>query len=230
MEQYGTQTLRVCRLYLHNGALAQDAAQESFLRLWRALDSVRTGGWIDGPFDEFCPVAPGETLTGSVHALYGEGITGSTVSTTCKVLAEDGEVHFVHLSFELLRADGTVTRPVETEFTLPGYVLRVTEANFAPGSSRVAFEVIPENPEDTHFDAEGDRGRLYRRYAVLAGDGEDLCLTRETTLEFGRNEDGVLSYVFLCNPLPRVPEQITIVPLSGGEYVMEEAVEVRIEN
>ena len=44
MEEHGTQVLRVCRLYLHDGALAQDAAQESFLRLWRALDSVRTGG------------------------------------------------------------------------------------------------------------------------------------------------------------------------------------------
>ena len=64
---------------------------------------------------------------------------------------------------------------------------------------------------------------------MLAEGEEDLILTRESALEFGRNEDGVLSYVFLCNPLPRVPERITIVPLSGGEYGMDEAVEVRIE-
>ena len=43
METYGTNVLRVCFLYLHDHALAQDAAQTTFLKAWKALDRLRTG-------------------------------------------------------------------------------------------------------------------------------------------------------------------------------------------
>lgn len=42
METYGTNVLRVCFLYLHDHALAQDAAQTTFLKAWKALDRLRT--------------------------------------------------------------------------------------------------------------------------------------------------------------------------------------------
>ena len=41
METYGTNVLRVCFLYLHDHALAQDAAQTTFLNAWRSLDRFR---------------------------------------------------------------------------------------------------------------------------------------------------------------------------------------------
>ena len=41
METYGTNVLRVCFLYLHDHALAQDAAQTTFLKAWKALDRFR---------------------------------------------------------------------------------------------------------------------------------------------------------------------------------------------
>lgn len=41
METYGTNVLRVCFLYLHDHALAQDAAQTTFLKAWKALDRLR---------------------------------------------------------------------------------------------------------------------------------------------------------------------------------------------
>ena len=41
METYGTHVLRVCFLYLHDHALAQDAAQTTFLKAWKSLDRFR---------------------------------------------------------------------------------------------------------------------------------------------------------------------------------------------
>ncbi len=37
-EQYGTDVLRLCFTYLHNRPDAEDAAQETFLKIWRKLD------------------------------------------------------------------------------------------------------------------------------------------------------------------------------------------------
>ena len=42
MSTYGTNVLRVCFLYLHDHALAQDAAQTTFLKAWQALDTLRS--------------------------------------------------------------------------------------------------------------------------------------------------------------------------------------------
>lgn len=44
METYGTNVLRVCFLYLHDHALAQDAAQTTFLKAWQALGKLREEG------------------------------------------------------------------------------------------------------------------------------------------------------------------------------------------
>lgn len=41
MNTYGTNVLRVCFLYLHDHALAQDAAQTTFMKAWSALDRLR---------------------------------------------------------------------------------------------------------------------------------------------------------------------------------------------
>ena len=41
MQTYGTQVLRVCYLYLHDHALAQDAAQTTFMKAWQALHTLR---------------------------------------------------------------------------------------------------------------------------------------------------------------------------------------------
>ncbi len=43
MDAYGSSVLRVCYLYLKDYALAQDAAQTTFLKVWRALDTLREG-------------------------------------------------------------------------------------------------------------------------------------------------------------------------------------------
>ena len=43
METHGTNVLRVCFLYLHDHALAQDAAQTTFMKAWQALDRLRSG-------------------------------------------------------------------------------------------------------------------------------------------------------------------------------------------
>lgn len=41
MNEYGDQMLRLCAMYLRDTALAEDAAQETFLRAYRALDRFR---------------------------------------------------------------------------------------------------------------------------------------------------------------------------------------------
>jgi RNA polymerase sigma-70 factor (ECF subfamily) len=41
MDAYGSGILRLCRLYLKDAALAEDAAQEAFLRAYRGLASFR---------------------------------------------------------------------------------------------------------------------------------------------------------------------------------------------
>ena len=41
MEEHGDSILRLCALYLRDSALAEDAAQETFLRAYRALDRFR---------------------------------------------------------------------------------------------------------------------------------------------------------------------------------------------
>ena len=38
---YGTAVKRMCLLYLHDLSLAEDAAQETFLKAWRAYDTFR---------------------------------------------------------------------------------------------------------------------------------------------------------------------------------------------
>ena len=41
VEQYQTDLLRMCYLYLHDAELARDAVQETYLKAYRALDSFR---------------------------------------------------------------------------------------------------------------------------------------------------------------------------------------------
>ena len=42
METYGTQVKRLCCLYLRDASLAEDAAQETFIKAWRSLASFRS--------------------------------------------------------------------------------------------------------------------------------------------------------------------------------------------
>ena len=44
MQTHGSDVLRLCYLYLKDHALAQDAAQTTFVKAWRALSSLREGG------------------------------------------------------------------------------------------------------------------------------------------------------------------------------------------
>lgn len=44
MQTYGSNVLRVCYLYLKDHALAQDAAQTTFVKAWQALSTLREGG------------------------------------------------------------------------------------------------------------------------------------------------------------------------------------------
>lgn len=44
MQTYGSDVLRVCYLYLKDHALAQDAAQTTFVKAWKALSTLREGG------------------------------------------------------------------------------------------------------------------------------------------------------------------------------------------
>lgn len=41
MATYGTQVKRLCCLYLRDASLAEDAAQETFIKAWRSLASFR---------------------------------------------------------------------------------------------------------------------------------------------------------------------------------------------
>ncbi|MBQ8554960.1 MAG: sigma-70 family RNA polymerase sigma factor [Clostridia bacterium] len=43
MDVYGSSVLRVCYLYLRDYALAQDAAQTTFMKVWQSLDTLRSG-------------------------------------------------------------------------------------------------------------------------------------------------------------------------------------------
>lgn len=43
METYGSNVLRICYLYLKDHALAQDAAQTTFVKAWQALRTLRDG-------------------------------------------------------------------------------------------------------------------------------------------------------------------------------------------
>ncbi len=44
MDEYGNSVVRVCFLFLKDRQLAQDAAQESFVKAWRAMDSLKDNG------------------------------------------------------------------------------------------------------------------------------------------------------------------------------------------
>lgn len=44
MTEYGDCVVRVCFLFLKDRQLAQDASQETFIKAWRALDSLREDG------------------------------------------------------------------------------------------------------------------------------------------------------------------------------------------
>lgn len=44
MTQYGDAVLRMCYMLLRDRELARDATQESFLKAYRALDTLRSGG------------------------------------------------------------------------------------------------------------------------------------------------------------------------------------------
>ena len=44
MDEYGNSVVRVCFLFLKDRQLAQDAAQESFVKAWRAIDSLKNNG------------------------------------------------------------------------------------------------------------------------------------------------------------------------------------------
>lgn len=41
MRRYGDALVRMCCLYLHDAALAQDAAQDTFVKAWRRLETFR---------------------------------------------------------------------------------------------------------------------------------------------------------------------------------------------
>ena len=41
MEEYGTQLLRMCAVYLHDDNLAQDAVQDTFMKVYRYLPTFR---------------------------------------------------------------------------------------------------------------------------------------------------------------------------------------------
>ena len=41
MEEYGTQLLRMCAVYLHDCDLAQDAVQDTFIKAYRHMDAFR---------------------------------------------------------------------------------------------------------------------------------------------------------------------------------------------
>lgn len=73
METYGTQVLRVCFLYLHDHALAQDAAQTTFLKAWKALDHLRTDAsektWLMAIAVNTCR----STLRSREYRLYAHG-------------------------------------------------------------------------------------------------------------------------------------------------------------
>ena len=43
MRAYGSQLVRLCYVCLRDADLAHDAAQEAFLKAWRALDTLRAG-------------------------------------------------------------------------------------------------------------------------------------------------------------------------------------------
>lgn len=43
MQTYGTQVKRLCCLYLKDMSLAEDAAQETFIKAWRSLETFRGG-------------------------------------------------------------------------------------------------------------------------------------------------------------------------------------------
>lgn len=43
MQTYGTQVKRLCCLYLKDVSLAEDAAQETFIKAWRSLGTFRGG-------------------------------------------------------------------------------------------------------------------------------------------------------------------------------------------
>ena len=43
MRRYGDALVRMCRLYLHDAALAQDAAQDTFVKAWKKMGTFRGG-------------------------------------------------------------------------------------------------------------------------------------------------------------------------------------------
>ena len=44
MSEYGDSVIRVCFLFLKDRQLAQDASQETFIKAWNAMDSLREDG------------------------------------------------------------------------------------------------------------------------------------------------------------------------------------------
>lgn len=116
-----------------------------------------------------------------------------------------------------------------------GYTLVMREADFAAVSSKVEFEIIPDNPEDIlAYGEEGSGGheRLYRHYEILDRQGERLFAGLTGGMSFGWNANQTrLRYSFDFAPLETIPEEMILVPLSDdGEYLMDEKVVVPVSS
>lgn len=106
----------------------------------------------------------------------------------------------------------------ENEFRMAGYTLRITELTLAAASTRLAFEIIPDDPEDTVLVRDGQCGRLVRSYVLLNEEGQTIPMRME-----GWAEDGVLYCVGEGSPFTERPRTLSLVPVCQERPIMDEA-------
>ncbi len=147
---------------------------------------------------------------------------------------EENSRQAAHLELSY-QADGSMihtaeyTRAKIAEYRMDGCTLNIKEANFAPGSTCIAFDIIADDPAEAvpdRFDPSKDR-RLLRWYAVFDDEGNRLD-GQVLDKEYAAGSDGVIGYIYGYAPLEKVPESITIAPIENDEPVMGKAVVIEI--
>jgi len=127
------------------------------------------------------------------------------------------------------------TQPAVREVRMEeyGYTIVIHEANFAAASSKVEFEIVPDDPKD--IQAYGDEGtggheQLYRKYEIVNEEGKRLFADLTGGSDWGWTDRQTrLVYHFEFGPVESVPEKIVLVPVDDeGHYLMEEAAVVSI--
>ena len=203
----------------------------------------------------FNRILPGQTITGSIKCNYsgGEAADDDTMTASLEAhvmhaltpvepivgdlyafdaLSEPAGEEFVTIPLTIpvhkaqTSGSGSTVCLATNEFRMTDYTLYLKELSLAPASTKIAFEIVPDDPADADFVIFGDDvtlGRLNRSYVILDETGQSVPFSMEAWVS-----DGALHYVCDSAPFAEAPKALSIVPTMQGEPLMDEACTIRL--